>query len=279
MKKYRRILIAAGGILASCFIQLSSADSSGDAGGSSATELAKATQNPIAKLISVPFQNNTNFNVGPDDKTQNILNIQPVVPFSLNEDWNLITRTILPVISQPGFAPGDGRTNGIGDVQFSTFFSPKAPTASGWIWGAGTIVELDTASDDRLGTGKWSLGPTAVALKMTGHWVIGTLINNLWDVAGSDTNADVNKMLIQPFINYNFPDKPGRYLTTAPIITANWEAGSGDKWTLPIGGGIGQVIPGKTPINIQASAYYNTEKPKYGADWQLRLQVQLLFPK
>ncbi|RLA44996.1 MAG: transporter, partial [Gammaproteobacteria bacterium] len=128
-------------------------------------------------------------------------NIQPVLPFSLNEDWNLITRTILPVMSQPGFVPGDGRTNGIGDVQFSTFFSPKAPTASGWIWGVGTIVELDTASDERLGSGKWSLGPTAVALKADGPWVVGALINNLWDVAGSDTNADVNKMLIQPFIN------------------------------------------------------------------------------
>lgn len=273
MKTYRKLLIVAGGLLACTFKQATYAE------GSSAAELAKASQNPIANMISVPFQNNTNYNVGPEDKTQNILNIQPVLPFSLNEDWNLITRTIIPLISQPGFAPGQDRTNGLGDVQFSTFFSPKEPTAGGWIWGVGTVAELDTASDEQLGRGKWSLGPTAVALKATGHWVIGALINNLWDVAGSDTNADVNKMLIQPFINYNFPDKPGRYLTTAPIITANWEADSGDKWTVPIGGGIGQIIPGKMPVNVQASAYYNAEKPDNAGWWQVRLQVQLLFPK
>ncbi|MBQ0721054.1 MAG: neuromedin U [Gammaproteobacteria bacterium] len=251
----------------------------GGSGGDVAS-LAKAAQNPIASMISVPFQNNTNFDVGPENKTQNILNIQPVIPFSLNEDWNLITRTILPVISQPAFTPGGNRTNGIGDVQFSAFFSPKAPTAGGWIWGVGTIAELDTASDDQLGSGKWSLGPTAVALKASGPWVFGALINNLWDVAGSDTNGDVNKMLIQPFLNYNFPSKPGRYLTTAPIITANWEADSGEKWTLPIGGGIGQIVRvGSVPVNFQASAYYNMDKPDNAGFWQVRLQAQLLFPK
>jgi len=249
-------------------------------GGRSVDDLAKASQNPIANMISVPFQNNTTFNVGPEEKTLNVLNIQPVIPFELNENWNVITRTILPVISQPGFAPGQDRTNGIGDVQFSAFFSPKAPNAGGWIWGVGTIAELDTASDDRLGSGKWSLGPTAVALKATGPWVIGALINNLWDVAGSDSNADVNKMLIQPFINYNFPNKPGRYLTTASIITADWEASSDDKWTIPIGGGIGQIIKwGKTPVNLSASAYYNAEKPDNAGWWTMRLQAQLLFPK
>ena len=247
---------------------------------SSATDLAKAAQNPIAAMISVPFQNNTNFNVGPRDETQNVLNIQPVIPVDLNPEWNLVTRTIIPVISQPEVVPGQGRTNGIGDIQFSAFFSPKASTASGWIWGAGAIAQLDTASDDVLGTGKWGLGPTAVALKMEGAWVYGGLINNVWSVAGDDNRADVNAMLIQPFVNYNFPDKPGRYLTFAPIITANWEADSDNRWTVPLGLGIGQITKwSQQPVNLQASAYYNVENPENSADWQLRLQLQLLFPR
>jgi hypothetical protein len=247
---------------------------------SGASDLAKAAQNPIAAMISLPFQNNTNFNVGPNDDTQNILNIQPVWPVDLNPEWNLITRTILPVISQPEFVPGQDRTNGIGDIQFSAFFSPKEPTANGWIWGAGVIAQLDTASDDVLGAGKWGLGPTAVALKIDGQWVYGGLINNVWSIAGDDDRADVNIMLIQPFVNYNFPDKPGRYLTFAPIITANWEADSGNQWTIPLGLGIGQIMKwGEQPVNLQASAYYNVEAPDNGADWQLRLQVQLLFPR
>lgn len=247
---------------------------------SGAGDLAKAAQNPIAAMISVPFQNNTNFNVGPKNKTQNILNIQPVIPLDLTAEWNLVTRTIIPVISQPKFVPGDGRTNGLGDVQFSAFFSPKAAAASGWIWGAGVIAQLDTATDDVLGAGKWGLGPTAVALKMDGPWVYGGLINNVWSVAGDDDRANVNSMLFQPFVNYNFPDKPGRYLTFAPVITANWEADSDNRWTVPLGLGIGQITKwGTQPVNLQASTYYNVETPKNGADWQLRLQVQFLFPR
>ena len=243
-------------------------------------DLAKQAQNPIANLISLPFQNNTNFNFGPLEKTQNILNIQPVLPLELTDDWNLITRTIVPVISQPALIPEQDREFGIGDVQFSAFFSPKKPAAGGWIWGAGAIAQLDTASDDRLGQGKWGLGPTVVALKNDGPWLYGALVNNIWSVGGDNDRPDVNNMLIQPFVNYNFPKHPGRYLTTSPIITANWEADSDDRWVVPLGLGIGQIMKiGDQPINLQASAYYNVEKPENGADWQLRLQVQFLFPK
>ncbi|MBV1916176.1 MAG: transporter [Pseudomonadales bacterium] len=274
MKNNWKLLFAAGALLGSPLIQAA------DAGGKSVEELAKAAQNPIANMISVPFQNNTNFNVGPEDKTQNVLNIQPVYPVSITEDWNMITRTIIPIVSQPAMTSAQSRTNGLGDIQFSAFFSPKAPTAGGWIWGVGAIAELDTASDDVLGNGKTSLGPTAIALKFTGPWMFGGLINNLQDVSGSSSNADVNKMLLQPFLNYNFPDKPGRYLVSAPIITANWEAESGEQWTVPIGGGIGQIMRwGKLPVNLQASLYYNVKTPTNGADWQMRLQAQLMFPK
>ena len=240
--------------------------------------LAQAAQNPIANMISLPFQNNVNMNVGSDDKVQNVLNIQPVWPFSINEDWNLITRTILPVISQPEVIPGDGRTDGIGDISFTAAFSPAKPTANGLIWGIGPVFLLPTASDDVLGTEKWGIGPSAVALKIQGPWVYGALINNVWSFAGNDDRADVNSMLLQPFLNYNLSG--GWYLTSAPIITANWKADSDNRWTVPIGGGVGKIFSiGKQPINAQLSAYHNVEKPEGAADWQARLQVQLLYPK
>ncbi len=246
---------------------------------SDAAALAKAAQNPIADMISLPLQNNTNLNVGPEEETQNVLNIQPVYPFGLSADWNLITRTIVPVISQPAFAPDQDRELGIGDVQFSTFFSPKK-VVDGWVWGVGAIAQFDTASDERLGQGAWGLGPTAVALHLGKTWVYGALINNVWSVSTDEGRSSVNQMLLQPFINYNFPDSPGRYLTFAPIITADWEAESGQSWTVPLGLGIGQIMRfGKQPVNLQASAYYNVEKPDNAADWQLRLQLQFLFPK
>ena len=256
------------------------ADGHMDKGENSLEEMAKSAQNPMAAMISVPFQNNTNFNVGPGEETQNILNIQPVIPFSLNENWNLITRTIIPVISQPGFAPGQDRENGIGDIQLSLFLSPVQPSSGGWILGGGLVAQFDTATDSRLGAQRQGLGPSFIVLRPDGAWVYGGLVNNIWDVGGDDDRDEINQMLIQPFVNYNFPDKPGRYLTFAPIITANWEADSGDQWTVPLGGGIGQIMKwGDTPVNLQASAYYNVETPKNGADWQMRLQVQFLFPK
>lgn len=246
----------------------------------SAEELAKLAQNPVGNLISVPFQNNTNFNVGPQDGTQNILNIQPVIPFSLDEDWNLITRTIIPVINQPGFAAGQDSINGIGDIQFTAFLSPSRPSPSGLIWGAGAITQLPTNSNDRLGNDRWGLGPTAVVLHLQkgDPWVFGALVNNVWSVGSGDSPA-YNNFLLQPFVNYNFAE--GFYLTSAPIVTANWKASNDDRWTVPLGGGIGKIYHiGRLPVNTQLSAYYNVVTPDNGgADWQMRVQVQLMFPK
>jgi hypothetical protein len=243
----------------------------------SAEQLAKMAQNPVANLISVPFQDNVNFNVGPEDGAQNVLNIQPVIPFNLNADWNLITRTIIPVISQPAFAPGQDRSNGLGDIQFTAFLSPA--NASGLIWGVGAIAQLPTNSNDRLGNDRWGLGPSFVALRLEkgDPWVYGALINNVWSV-GSGDDPSYNNFLLQPFLNYNFPE--GLYLTSSPIITANWKADSDDRWTVPLGGGVGKIFHfGKLPVNTQIQAFYNVVTPDDGADWTLRLQVQLLFPK
>ncbi|MGB6290305.1 MAG: hypothetical protein WBF36_09275 [Desulfobulbales bacterium] len=239
-------------------------------------DLAKATQNPLASLISLPFQNNTNFGIGPDDETQNILNIQPVWPFSLNDNWNLVTRTILPVVSQPGvLTGGEGRVNGLGDTTFTGWLSPKNPGK--WIWGLGAAFLIPTATDNTLGSDKWGAGPTIVLLTTPGKWVVGSLFSNVWSFAGSG-DQDVNLFTWQYFINYNLED--GWYLTSAPIITANWKASSGEKWTVPFGAGFGKVFKiGKQPLNGSAHVYYNVEKPTYGADWTLRLQLQFLFPK
>jgi hypothetical protein len=246
----------------------------------SAEELAKLAQNPVGNLISVPLQNNTNFNVGPLSGTQNILNIQPVIPIEVNKDWNLITRTILPLVWQPEFLPGQGNTFGLGDIQLSAFLSPAEPGPGGLIWGAGTIVQMPTNTDDVLGNKNWGLGPTGVVLhlKPGDPWVCGVLVNNVWSLSSSGQGGSYSNFLVQPFVNYNFPG--GFYVNSVPIITANWKADSGQQWTVPLGGGIGKIFHlGKLPVNTQFGAYYNVVHPYDGANWQLRLQVQFMFPK
>jgi len=238
-------------------------------------KLAKAAQNPVASMISLPFQNNTNLNIGPNDETQNILNIQPVWPFAINDDFNVITRTIVPVTSNPDVFTGEGRVGGIGDTVFTAFISPSA--ASDVTWGVGPMILLPTATDDALGQDTWGAGISAVFLAMPGKWVVGSLLSNLWSVGGGD--ADINLFTWQPFINYNLED--GWYVVTAPIITANWEADSDHRWTVPLGGGVGKIFRiGKQPINAQLSLYNNVVTPDdYGAEWQVRAQFQFMFPK
>jgi len=241
-----------------------------------ASDLAKKAQNPIADMISLPLQNNLNFNYGPEREPQNILNVQPVIPFKLSSDWNLITRTIMPLISQPGFAPGQDTQFGLGDIQFSAFLSPAE--SGKLIWGVGAVAQLPTHTDSRLGSNQWGLGPTVVALRIEGPWVYGALVNNIWSLGSSSESGAYNNFLLQPFCNYNF-GKTGTYLTFAPIATANWKTGD---WVVPLGGGVGQIfkIFGKQPVNAQLSSYYNVARPEnLGPEWQMRLQVQFLFPK
>jgi hypothetical protein len=240
----------------------------------SATELAKKTQNPVADLISVPFQNNFNFGAGAKEETIYVLNVQPVIPIKLTPQWNLITRTIVPIINQPSLFPGSESAFGLGDINPSLFLSPAKPGAL--IWGVGPTFTFPTATDSQLGSQKYSMGPAAVALTIQGPWVFGALVNQQWSYAGWGDD-DVSAMLIQPFINYNIGG--GWYLSSAPIITANWEATSENTWTVPVGAGVGKLFRlGKLPINMQLQAYSNVEKPDFGPDWQLRFQVQFLLP-
>jgi hypothetical protein len=253
----------------------------------SSEELVKQTQNPVADLISVPFQNNFNFAAGPKHNHQiYLLNIQPVIPVHLNEDWNVIARIITPVINLPSLAPGLGSATGLGDINPTFFLSPAK--SGELIWGVGPTFTLPTATDKLLGNGKFSLGPAAVGLMMKEHWVFGALMNNQWSVAGWGS-GHVNQMLIQPFVNYNLPDR--WYLVSAPIMTADWAAKGSDVWTVPLGGGVGklfrlgQILPleghplAKLPINTQVQAFGNIARPEDGPKWQLRFQIQFLFPK
>jgi hypothetical protein len=239
-------------------------------------EIAKQAQNPIASLISVPFENDFNPRTGINKEDSYVMEMKPVVPLTLSTDWNLITRTIIPVIQVPDLAPGVDGTSGIGDVQTSLFLSPAKTGAV--IWGAGPVVSFPTASQEILGTKKLSVGPTVVVLKLHGHWLFGTLVQNLFSVAGPSARPNVNQMLMQPFANYNL--KHGWHLTSSPIITANWEVNPNQRWVVPVGGGAGKIVhSGTLPVNIYAQLFRNVERPDGTTNWSARLQVQLLFPK
>jgi hypothetical protein len=235
--------------------------------------LAKAAQNPVADLISLPIQHNADLQFGPDDEYRSVTNIQPVLPFRLNDDYNLITRTILPIVSVPGIAPGESRETGIGDTSFTAFVSPA--NSEGLTWGAGPVLLLPTSSDERLGADEWGAGVSAVVLAMPGRWVVGSLVSNVWDIDG---DTDINLFTWQYFVNYNFND--GWYFTSAPIITANWEADSSDRWTVPVGAGFGKIFRvGKQPMNFNLQGFYYVEAPEVLGDWALRAQLQFMFPK
>jgi hypothetical protein len=245
----------------------------------SATELAKKTQNPVADLISVPFQNNFFFNSGSKNATVYVLDVEPVIPINITKDWNLITRTIIPIINQPPLFPEPSKFSesafGLGDINPTLFLSPRG--GEKFLWGLGPTFTIPTATDSKLGNREFTMGPAGVAVVMHGPWVIGVLANQQWSVAGWGDSQSL--FLIQPFVNYNLGD--GWYLKSNPIITANWKNDSGDKWTVPVGGGVGKLFKlGKLPINTSVDAFYNAQKTSNDApDWQLQFQVQFLLPK
>jgi hypothetical protein len=265
----------------------------------STSDLAKASQNPVAAMISLPFENNATFNNGPDDYFVDVINVKPVIPMGLTEDWNLINRAIVPLAYQQGafvgstnvggstisggttefVTPGEdlGSEFGLGDIVYQGFVSPKKPGK--FIWGFGPQLNVPTGTG-RMSANHWSMGPAAVGLMMPGHWVIGALISNVWSLGdgyGEDP-ADVNALTLQYFINYNM--KGGWYLSMAPVITSNWEATDDNKWTVPVGGGVGRVFKlGKQHVNIKAATYYNAVSPKDASDWNFQFTWTFLFPK
>jgi hypothetical protein len=245
-----------------------------------ADALRKAAQNPVASLISVPVQNNNNFGIQPGDRTQDVLNIQPVIPMKLSENWNLIARIITPIIYQP-LPPVVGQPTeqgafGFGDINPTFFFSPSKPHKI--IWGLGPAFVLPTATNPFLGQGKWSMGPGLVVLTQPGKWTLGFLTNNVWSVGGQSDRVNVDQFLFQYFINYNL--QKGWYLTWQPTLTANWQVDSPNRWLVPVGGGVGRIMRlGFQPVNLTLQFYGNAVHPPGASPWGMRMQIAFLFPK
>jgi hypothetical protein len=242
-----------------------------------AAELAKKLSNPVAALISVPVQYNYDEYGGPNDgAVAQRLILQPVVPFSLNSEWNLITRTIVPYSDQKDFPIPALNQSGLGDTTASQFFSPKSPTAGGWIWGVGPVELLPTASDDALGTGKWGLGLTFVALKQSGPWTVGYLGSHIWSVAGDDNRNDVDVTAVQPFFSYT--TKTHTTVGAFTEATYDWKT---RQWTVPLIVQAGQLMKvGSQILQLAVAAKYWADGPAGGPEgWGLRLQATFLFPK
>ena len=235
--------------------------------------VSKKLTNPIASLVSVPFQFNWDMGVGPEDGRRFIMNFQPVLPFSLNEDLNLITRLIAPVVAQPVLTPGGDPSSGLGDFVLSAFVSPKE---GGVVWGAGPVVTLPITSDPTLGTGKFGLGPTGVVLKMAGPWTVGALANHVWSVGGDDWRGDVSQTFLQPFVSYT--TNSAFTFTMASETTCNWEVDR-DRSTVPINLVMSKLVTvGERPISVGAGVRFYPEAPPGGPEWGFRLNFVLLFP-
>jgi hypothetical protein len=235
-------------------------------------QLSQQAANPLADLISFPFQNNLNMNYGEYNRNLNALNIQPVIPIA---NGRIITRTIFPILHLPDFSSEIGKlSSGLGDIVFTAFY---APNSSGFIWGLGPVIEFPTGGSIR-GSEKWSAGPSLVLLVQPGSWTFGALLNNVWSFAGNSDSDDVNHMLFNVFIVKQLGS--GWYVNSAPIITADWTAAEGQKWIVPLGLGGGKVLMlgGKLPLNLQTQCYYNIVRPDFGPEWQWRVQVQILLP-
>jgi hypothetical protein len=238
--------------------------------------LQKDVQNPVASLTLVPFQNNTNFDSGPFNRTQNVFDIQPVVPVNISSYWKVIVRIVQPVTWQPYPNQNTGGEYGFGDMAPDFFFSPRHPGKL--MWGFGPAFAIPTATNNVLGQGKFSIGPSAVVLVQPGKWTIVNLVNNVWSVAGSGSRPPVNQMLDQYFITRNL--NKGWYVTSAPIITANWNASRGNVWTVPFGGGVGRVQKlGNQSINWKVEFFGDAVHPQGGSSWSMRLTLALLYPK
>ena len=240
-------------------------------------ELAKKLANPVASLISVPLQYNYDKYGGRnEDASVSTLNIQPVIPFSLGKDWSLITRTILPLIDKHGFPLKDMNKSGLGDITASQFFSPKSPTAGGWIWGVGPVELLPTATDNALGSEKWGIGPTAVVLKQQGGWTVGFLGNHIWSVTGDNDRAYVNATFLEPFVSYTTKTK-----TTIGLNTESTYDWNSKDWSVPVNAQVAQRFKiGPQILQLSVGGRYWAAAPDNGPDgWGVRVQLTFVFPK
>ena len=243
------------------------------------SDLQKKLSNPIADIVTLPFQWTTNHDAGPFEKPQYTLNIQPVYPIKIGGGWSLINRAIVPLLSNPAVLPGQDRKNGLGDITYEGFFAPPAGEG-GWIWGFGPAMVLRTATDDRLGAGKWSLGPAVVGLKESGPWTVGALTTQVWSVAGDDNQRNVSAFTFQPIVSYRLDSTQS--LGYIGIVTADWEQKrSSQRWTVPLGVSYSLLVrpEGFVPMNFVVGAGYNVIRPDNASDWFVRFQVNFVLPK
>ena len=241
------------------------------------SKLAQELTNPLAKIISIPVQFNFDDDIGVNDKGNKMtVNVQPVIPVDLNEDWNMISRTIIPIISQDDVYPGAGSQSGLGDINLTLFFSPKKPTAGGTIWGVGPVFLLPTASDDKLGGEKWAAGPGIVALSMRGPWTIGGLANHIISFAGDDDRSDISNTFLQPFVTHTWPS--ALTLSVQSESNYNWKT---EKWSVPINVAVAKLnMFGKLPVSLQAGVGYWLESPNTGPEGvRYRLAATIVLPK
>jgi hypothetical protein len=237
-------------------------------------DLAIQLANPISNLISLPFQYNVDFGIGSSSASRHALNIQPVIPFELNENWNLITRTIVPIVDAESPAPGVDDAFGMGDVVQSFFFSPKKPV-NGWIIGGGSAFLWPTATDSLLGAGQWAAGPTAVALQQNGPWSYGVLANHLWSYAGDNSRSEINATFINPFVSYVTATKTT--VSLSPELTYDW---GNQQWVAPLNLVVSQLFKiGDQPVSFALGARYYIEGPDGGPEWGARAALVFLFPK
>jgi len=270
MKAKLLITLALTGTLVPLTLRAEEADDK-----AAAAELAKKLQNPVANLISVPIQNNWDFGIGSANAMRYTADVQPVVPFSISEDWNLVTRTIVPVIYAEGTTVGASSKFGLGDVVQSFFLSPKAPTSGGWIWGAGPVFAWPTATDSALGSEKWGAGPTAVFLRQDSGWTYGVLANHIWSYGGDSSRADISATFLQPFLTYTT-----KTFTSFGVNTESTYDWKNHQWTVPLSASVSQLLKiGKQPIQFSLGAKYYADGPSGGPDWGLRFAVTFLFPK
>jgi hypothetical protein len=239
-----------------------------------AAEVAKKLSNPIADLVSVPFQFNWEQGVGPNEQTRFILNIQPVLPFALNDDWNMIARVIVPLVGQPPLFEGGSPASGVSDVLTSFFFSPSG---EGLTWGVGPVISLPSTTESTLGTEKWSAGPTVVVLKQAGPWTYGMLWNQIWSFAGNSERNDVSQMFLQPFLAYTTANL--WTFTLQSETTANWEA-EDDQWTVPINVLASKLASfGPFPASYQFGFGVFAERPELAPSWKIRSAIVLVLPR
>ncbi len=238
------------------------------------TEKAKILQNPLAVKTSLTLQESIGFNVGPENKTGNVVTAQPILPFRLTPEWNVLTQTTLQFISLPSISPDEGHINGLGDATLYAVLSPNR-TAE-WLWGLGAAFQIPTHTNASLGTDKWGVGPAAVAVRTVGNWVYGAIANTVWSFAGPKDASTINEFSFQYLVNYNLPN--GWYLLSNGTITSNWQASSSNQWTVPVGGGVGKAFSlGEQGFSLQLQAFYNVVEADNLPRWYFQLTFQHMF--